>query len=152
MIFQRINQYTDFVEETRARRILVECLGASGDHLVNGEFWFVKINKEAVGVIGFYNKWLLRYFAFAITSEYNGELGHKAFSAFLNLHSSSRFVAKTVDHGHFCLDNYAPKLNHMAKFRLGDIVVYVNGGKGYFSMVFLLERLFFVTRRLLSRI
>lgn len=137
--FQRFDETLRHEQLERALLALQDSLFIARSLPIGGSFWFVGFDGKIIGIIGFYRKKSVRYFAFAIYPEFRGNMGGQVFDLFFKLHCADSFCIKTLDDLRFKKAEHIYSKKSMKRYQLGNRILFVNGGSIFAYKVLILE-------------
>jgi len=137
--FRRIDKATPGAQITEALKSLEDALFFSREILPSHSFWLVDSDNRTVGVIGFYRKKSVSYFAFSLYPQFRGGQGKRIFDLFYHLHCSDSFCVKTREEERFAKADRLYARTPMRRYQIGKTIIYINGGLLFGFRVLILE-------------
>jgi hypothetical protein len=146
--FRRLDENAPHEQIRKALRALEDALFFVNDLGPSHSFWLVGFDGDTVGVIGFYKKKSVRYFAFSIYPEFRGGIGGQIFDIFYKLHCGDSFCIKTLDEEHFRIAEHIYSKKPLMRYQIGKKIIYINGGKLFGFKVLLIEFFSFIRSKI----
>ena len=137
--FQRLDETLPHEQLERALFALKDSLFFASRLHIGSSFWLVGFHGKFIGIIGFYRKRSVRYFAFSIYPEFRGGIGGQVFDMFFKLHCADSFCIKTLDDVRFRKAEHIYSKKRMMRYQIGNRIIFINGGAIFACRVLLLE-------------
>jgi len=146
--FRHLDKRIPLEQVEKALRALEDALFFANELRPSHSFWLVELDGSPAGVIGFYTKKSVSYFAFSMYPEFRGGCGGQVFDFFYKLHCADSFCVKTVDEKRLEVADHIFSKKPMKRYQIGKMVIYINGGTWFGYKVLLLELMTFFRRKI----
>jgi len=137
--FRRLDEHVPREQVVKALQALEDALFFVNELCPSHSFWLVELDGIPAGVIGFYQKKSLSYFAFSMYPEFRGGRSGKVFDFFYKIHCADSFCVKTIDKELFAIADHIFSKKPMRRYQIGKMIIYINGGILFGYKVMLLE-------------
>lgn len=137
--FRRLDKYLPREQVEKSLQALQDALFFANELRSSHVFWRVELDGIPAGVIGFYQKKSVPYFAFSMYPEFRGGRGSQVFDCFYKIHCADSFCVKTIDEERFSIADRIYSKTRMRRYQIGKMIIYINGGALFGYKVLLLE-------------